>query len=441
MNQQSLHDQVESIREVFRYAEAYRGRTFVIQLDDAVSTGPGGPVLVKDLVLLWRAGIRIVLVTGARNRIDEVLYRYGISSPKHRGVRISTSEAIPFIRMAAFDVANQVMTSLAGLGVDAVIGNWVRARSLGVVAGVDYEDAGTVDKVNTGQITRLIDHGTMPLLPCIGWSASGKPYNLSSRELAAQISMALGAAKVFFVTEAPGLNSADYQIDPTMEITPGGRISRMNVDQADAFLDANRARQDAVGYELVLLARRAAGGAVERVHILDGRTDGVILKELFSTAGVGTMIHANQYQSIRPMRPDDVSDVYRLMKPLIDAGILVERSKANLMEHYGDYVLYDTDGLVRGCGALHRFGNAAEIAGIAVDERVAHLGIGRRIVEYFIEVARAEKLQWLFVLTTQASDWFEQLGFVAAPVEELPPERRRRYDPLRKSRVLMLTLE
>lgn len=440
MNQQTLHEQVESIREVFRYAQEYRGRTFVLQLDDVISAGPGGAALVKDLVLLWRAGIRVVLVVGARNRIDEVLSRYGITSPKHRGVRISTPEAIPFIRMAAFDVANQLMTALAGLGVDAVIGNWVRARSLGVVAGVDYEDAGTVDKINARQITRLIEHGTIPLFPCIGWSASGKPYNLSSRELAAQIGLALGAAKVFFVTDVAGLTNQNYTVGPDVEVADDGRISRMNVDQADVFLHENAGREDDVGFELVTLARRVAGTEVERVHILDGTTDGVILKELFSTAGVGTMVHANRYQSIRPMRVDDVADVYRLMKPLIDAGVLVERTKATLAERVDDYVVYDTDGLVRGCGALHRFGDDAEIAGLAVDDRVEHLGIGRRIVEYLIAAGREQQFARLFVLTTQASDWFEKLGFVPAPVEQLPVERKRTYDPLRKSRVLMLTL-
>lgn len=432
--------QVTTIRDVFRYAQAYRERAFVIQVDDAVIGGPLGVSLITDIVLLARAGIRTVLVAGARNRIDEVLSRYGISATKHRGVRISTAEAIPFIRMAAFDVANQIMTLLSGLGVDAVIGNWVRARSLGVVAGVDYQDAGTVDKVNAAHLKRLIDNETIPILPCIGWSTSGKPYNVSSRELAAQVGLALGAAKIFYVAEVPGINTDLFRTPKSVEIAAGGRISRMNVDQAQKFLQMNASRDQSLGYELVSLACKAAGKSVERVHIVDGSVDGVILRELFSTSGCGTMIHANAYQSIRQMRQEDVSAVYRIMKPLAQKRLLVERSKAQLLERYADYVVYDTDGLVRGCGALHRYGEVGEIAGMAVDDRVEQLGIGRSIVEFLIGRAREHGLSRVYVLTTQAADWFSTFGFVNATVAELPPERRKSYDPSRNSRVLVLPL-
>lgn len=435
-------DHVELIREVFRYTQAFQGKTFVLQIDDSVLLDPSITSLMRDLALLHRTGIRIVLVAGARRRIDEILGRYNVSCEKHRGVRISTPEAIPFIKMAAFDAANRVMTSLAGQGINAVIGNWVRARSLGVVDGVDFQDAGAVDKIRADLLRGVIDQESVPILPCIGWSGSGKPYNISSRELATDLAAALQASKLFFLAELDPLTTGRYTVEPDMDATPGGRISRLTVDQATRFLERNPEQPDDVGRELVALGLRAATRGVERVHIVDGRSEGVVLQEIFSNLGVGTMVHANQYQSIRTMRGDDVPDVYRLMQPLVRRGFLVPRSEEDLHEQIDDYVVFETDGMVHGCGALHMYDERqAEIAGLAVDDNYEHFGIGQRIVRFLVEGARRAGLSQVFVLTTQASDWFEQLGFRPGGVDEIPQAKRERYDYARNSRVLIRELD
>ncbi|HKJ84765.1 MAG TPA: amino-acid N-acetyltransferase [Spirochaetia bacterium] len=431
-------DHVELIREVFRYAQAFQGKTFVLQLDDAIVLRSTVVSLMRDLVLLHRTGIRIVLVAGARQRIDEILQRYNVDCEKHGGVRISTPDAIPFIKMAAFDAANRVMTSLSGQGVNAVIGNWVRARSLGVVDGIDFQDAGTVDKIRVDLLRGVIEQGSIPILPCIGWSGSGKPYNISSRELATELATALQASKLFFLAELDPLTTSRYQVAGDVDSTPGGRISRLTVEQATRFVDLNRDREDDLGCELVGRGLRAARHGVERVHIVDGRSEGVVLQEIFSNLGVGTMVHANQYQSIRSMTRADVPDVYRLMQPLVQRGLLVQRTEGDLHDSIDDYVVFETDGMVHGCGALHIYNERqAEVAGLAVDDNYEHFGIGQRIVRFLIEGARRAGLRELFVLTTQASDWFEQLGFRAGSVEDMPKSKRERYDYARNSRVML----
>ncbi|MFW5784504.1 MAG: amino-acid N-acetyltransferase [Spirochaetota bacterium] len=431
-------DHVELIREVFRYTQAFQGKTFVLQIDDSILLRPTVTALMRDLVLLHRTGIRIVLVAGARRRIEEILARYNVACEKHRGVRISTPEAIPFIKMAAFDSANRVMTSLSGEGVNAVIGNWVRARSLGVVDGVDFQDAGTVDRIRLDLLRGVIDQDSIPILPCIGWSASGKPYNISSRQLATELAVALHASKLFFLAEVEPLTADRYRVEPDMDATPGGRISRLTVEQATRFLALNCHEADDLGCELVDLAVRAARREVERVHIVDGRSEGVVLQEIFSNLGVGTMVHANQYQAIRSMKRSDVPDVYRLMQPLVERGLLVPRTEADLHDTIDDYVVFETDGMVHGCGALHLFDEVqGEIAGLAVDDHYEHFGIGQRIVSFLIEGARRAGLRQVFVLTTQASDWFEQLGFRIGCVADIPQAKRDRYDYARNSRVLI----
>jgi amino-acid N-acetyltransferase len=126
------------------------------------------------------------------------------------------------------------------------------------------------------------------------------------------------------------------------------------------------------------------------------------------------------------------------MAPFIAKGTLIQRTAADLEERLADYAVYEVDGTVHGCGALHLFpGHQAEIAGIAVDELYESLGIGRKIVSYLVEKAEKMKLRQVFVLTTQTSDWFSQNGFKKADVKALPKERQAAYDKKRNSLVLI----
>lgn len=438
-------DTVEIIREAFRYTQVFRGKTFVLQVEDIIADDSALSSLVRDLSLLLRTGIHIVLVAGARRRIDEILNRYAVNTEKHNGIRISTPQAIPFIKMAAFDAANRIMTSLSAAGINAVIGNWVRARSLGVVDGVDYEDAGAVDRVRADLIRSVFEQGSIPILPCIGWSASGKPYNVSSRELATMLAISLEASKLFFVTGRPALSSHDYRVEPPVEAGPDGRISRMNLDQAGSFVDLNT-NPDDPGVERVQLAIEAARKGVERVHLVDGSSDGSVLREIFSNLGVGTMVYTDEYQSIRSMRRTDAADVHRLMRPMMSAGFLVARNEVDLADGHEDFVVFETDGMVHGCGALHVYesnppGSAqGEIAGLAVDPVFDDLGIGKRIVAFLLDRARALGISRVFALTTQASDWFEQVGFKPGALSEVPGQKQSVYDHGRKSRVVIKDL-
>ncbi|HKK49594.1 MAG TPA: GNAT family N-acetyltransferase, partial [Alkalispirochaeta sp.] len=311
----------------------------------------------------------------------------------------------------------------------------------------------------------------IPIFPCIGWSATGKPYNISSRELAFRIAVSLEAEKLFFITDHMGLNAETLSLPPEIEATSEGRISRLTVEEARRLLEWNGVSPEErlpggarpptevaegeasplaspaqpSGYhagirdrlEFLRLAYLAAGAGVARIHIVDGDQEGVTLAEVFSDLGVGTMVHANVYQSIRPMRMEDVGKVHALMQPLADHGVLLARSPDEIASRAEDYVVHETDGRIHGCGALHSFANGeAEIAALAVDTRYEELGIGRRIVLYLMERAREQRLTAVFVLTTRTSDWFESIGFVRIGVESLPVEKRRRYDMDRNSIIL-----
>ena len=437
MNKTPLKEHVEIIRQAFGYIDQFKGETFVIKISSELIASPFIPILIKDLVLLHRMGIRIVLVPGARSRIDEVLATYGIECKRVAGVRISPPESIPFIKMAAFDVSNKIMTVLAECGANAVIGNWVKARSIGVRNGIDFQSSGIVERLQSDIVENVLADGLIPIFPNIGWSAKGRPYNLSSNELAYSISVSLKAAKLFFLTNGGRIRAQNYNIPEGISIADDGTITQLTVTNAALFLERNGNRKQDPCIELINFAYRACTTGVKRVHIIDGAAEGMILKEIFSNRGPGTMVYANQHENIRQMTSADIPEVLRLMQPAIEESILVTRTAADLEEKVDDYCVYEVDGTIHGCGALHCYNNRqGEIAAIVVDETYESLGIGEKIISYLVDRAITLRLKDVFVLTTQTSDWFAQLGFTEATVTDLPPERKKTYNQKRKSLIL-----
>ncbi len=442
MDELRLREQVDLIREVFSYQSRFDGKTIVIKIDYPVIESPTFPMLIRDLAVLRQTGIQVAMVPGAKERIDEVLQRYGVETPFHQGRRIATPEAIPFVKMAAFDAANRIMTLFSAHKVTTVTGNFVRARAIGVIDGVDYEESGKVDRIDVEPLTELMRSGMIPVFPCIGWSSAGKPYNLSSDELAIEVAERLQAVKLFFVVQGPGYSTDRFKVSRDVEQAPDGRIIRLSIEQAERFVEANRG---AAAEELarVELAARACRGGVERVHIVDGTMEGVILKELFSSLGIGTMVYASPAEAFRPLKGKDIPDVLRLMGPLVQKGILKPRSEEDIREKMADYSVWDSDGMVQACGALHPYPaeSAGEIAAIAVSPAYSQLGLGRRLVGHLIERARGLGLTRVFVLTTQTQDWFEALGFREGSLADLPEAKRQVYDQRRRSQIFVLDVE
>ncbi|MBI9098707.1 MAG: GNAT family N-acetyltransferase, partial [Spirochaetaceae bacterium] len=155
----------------------------------------------------------------------------------------------------------------------------------------------------------------------------------------------------------------------------------------------------------------------------------------------GTMINTNIYESIRAMETDDVAGILSLMKPLIDKGLLVNRTEEDLLSDKDYYTVFSMDNMIHGCAALIPFGrDFGEIAGIAVDPSYNHLGIGRKMISFLLKKGKDRKIKHVFVLTTEAADWFLSHGFRSVSIEELPEERQISYNSKRNSRILMIDL-
>ncbi|MDR1326276.1 MAG: amino-acid N-acetyltransferase [Treponema sp.] len=436
-----LHESaVDLIREAFHYQSRFEGSTMVFKIDFPVTEVSSFPYLMKDLALLAKIGFRVIIVPGAKERINAVLHKYDIVSRYAGNIRITTMSAIPFVEMAAFDAATRFMTGLSADRVDAVIGNFVRARGLGVIQGVDMENTGMVDKIYAKSLERVLTQGIIPILPCIGWSPVGKPYNVPSDEIALAVCTALNAIKLFVVSANAGVRPDAYQVSPHITLGENGRILRLTPQEAERIIERNAPHSagDDPALRELQLALRAVKAGVDRAHVIDGREEGALLQELFSNLGAGTMIYADEHEAIRVLRHSDIPVILRLMEPLVQKGNLIRRSADQIQEKKADYVVFEVDGSIHACGALHAWGDQAEIAALATDPAYADMGLGRRIVKFLIDRARREAFSRVFVLTTRTHDWFEFLGFKEVSAESLP--ERKNYDRSRNSKVFALGL-
>lgn len=425
----------DNIRNVIRYLQKFKNALVVIYLDENTIESANFSTHIQDIALLHQAGLKVIIIPGARKRIDEVLSLNKINWSYEKNVRITTQEAMPLIKMAAFDVSNVIMTSLAANNITAIIGNWVRSRAKGIINGFDYGTAGDIDKLQIDSIKTVLDDGFIPIFPCIGWNSVGHPYNISSVSLAEQVAENLGADKLFYVMETETINKANYDVPVGVPLAENGDIPAMNLEQVDAFIEKNEKKNPEV-CTILEKAKNACNSGVTRVHILDGRLDGVLLCEIFSDLGSGTMIYKNNYGKIRPMEHTDIPSVLKVMKPFVEAGKLLPRTEQSLTEKFGDYIVYELDGGVHACSALHFYSDGqAEIAAVAVEENFDHMGIGPKMIDYLLDLAKQKSAKSVFIMTTQAIDWFEKQGFVQDTVESLPPERKALWSPERNSKV------
>ncbi len=445
MTTSPILEKAERIRDVIRYIKRFKNATVVIYLDDDIIDSPLFVSHIRDIALIHQAGLRVILVPGARRKIDEYLSKNGISWTYENGIRITPVEAMPLIKNAAFDAANVVMTSLAGENLTAVIGNWVRARGKGVLSGVDFATAGEIDKLDDNTIETILNNGFIPIFPCIGWSLNGKPYNISSAQLASQIATHLQADKLFFLLPDAELSAKNFTIPKELGLSPEGCVPAMNIEELDEFLELNNSQTNDSEQKIISmleLAKKSVESGVTRVHILNGSIEGTLPCEIFSDLGSGTMIYKSNYGKFRAMRREDISAVLSLIRPFVSKEILLPRSEQQMEAEYNDFIVYELDGAVRACAALHIYDRTqAEIAALAVDETCAHIGIGPKMIEYLIEKAKTVSIESVFILTTQTADWFEKQGFVADSIDTLPERRREKWNPKRGSKLFRLNLK
>lgn len=434
---------VSGIREVFTYIRRYREKTFVLKIEDTLIDTPLFPLLMKDIIQLHDVGINIVIVPGIRKTIDQKLDQAGIETRFVQGIRITPAEALPLVKLAAMEVTETIISHLGAGGANGIMGTWIKARSLGVNRGVDFEFTGRVEKIRSDIVVKLMSQDFIPVFYNVGFNSTGKSYNVNSNEVICRLCRDLDVIKLFFIGRDGGIRGENIKVPGGVVSQANGVFSNLDLAQVDYILEHNQDQLPRHYLEYLqnaLEVTRPENG-VNRVHIISGTREGALLTEVFSSTGLGTMIYRNDYAYIRMATPGDVPEILLLMEDYVKHGNLVLRSESEIKDRISDYYIYEVDRVIYGCGALYpQEDDQGEIGAIAVNPSYKCRGIGKKIMHYLINLGQKRGMTRIFLLTTQTSDWFYKFGFYPGTPLALPPGRKVRYNNERNSRVLLLDL-
>ena len=435
-------------RSVAPYIHLHRGKTFVVGIaGEAIEAGKLQH-LAQDLALIQSMGVKIVLVHGFRPQVNEQLRAKGHTPKYSHGIRITDEVALDCAQEAAGQLRYEIEaafsqglpnTPMSGATVRVISGNFITARPVGILDGVDFKHSGLVRKVDTPAIKHTLDFGAMVLLSPFGFSPTGEAFNLAMEEVATSVATALQADKLIFLTEIPGVRiratepeGADNPIDTELPLAAAEKLLR-ELPQPKQPTDTAFYLQHCV---------KACKAGVERSHIIPFDMDGSLLMEIYEHDGIGTMVVDEKLEELREATADDVGGILQLIEPFEKDGTLVKRDRTEIERDIGNYTILDHDGVIFACAALYPYpeSKTGEMAALTVSPDTQGQGDGGKILKRVEQRARALGLESIFVLTTRTTHWFLRRGFVQVDPEKLPEARMRKYNWDRKSQVLMKKL-
>ena len=268
----------EVLVEALPYIQRFSGKVLVIKLGGAVDASESGAdSVLQDVVLLRFVGMRPVLVHGGGSEISAWQRRVGVEPRFSDGLRVTDEQTMEIVKMVLTGkVGPSIVARLGALGAGAIglsgedgptLLVRPRAGNLGFV--------GDVDQVNTEPVTAVLEQGRIPVIASIGLGYDGRAYNVNADSVAAEVAVALGAAKLIVLTDVDGVHDAS-----------GSLLTEIDAAGADSLI-ASGAVTGGMIPKVAAAVRAAAAGTA--AHIIDGRVPHSLLLELLTEHGVGTM--------------------------------------------------------------------------------------------------------------------------------------------------------
>jgi amino-acid N-acetyltransferase len=420
------------LREILRYVPRFRDRVFVIALDGAIVEDDNFGNLLLDIALLRSLRISVALVHGAGHQIRRLAEQTGQTPSNTDGTGVTDAPTLELAIRAANRVTHSILEGLSATDLRAACSNALVAHPAGILQGVDYRFTGRVERVDVALLQSLMEHDIVPVIPPLGCDGEGHTYRLNSDAVAVEVARTLRAVKLIYLTTSAGIHH------------DGEHVRYLTVEEAETLLKKHRAEVTPSGISKLEQALRAARGGVPRVHIIDGRVEEGLLAEVFTNEGIGTLVHANEYQAIRKAHKKDARAIYALIQTSMENDELLRRTRAEIERQIEDFYVFEVDRNPVACVALHHYPDLrrAEMACVCVDPNYENQGIGAKLMHYAEAQARAMGVEQLFCLSTQAVNYFVQKGGFALGVpDDLPPARRERYERSgRRSQVMVKKL-
>lgn len=278
----SVHSKEEILTEALPYIQRYEGKTFVIKYGGAAMTDEQlKESFAKDVTLLSKVGINVVIVHGGGPEITQLSEQLGLETKFFNGQRFTDDATLRVVMMSLIGVLNKEIVSRINrvgghaVGLSGIDNNLLRAKKH-MPYGYDLGHVGEVEEVNTNFLEQLLKDNAVPVIAPLGIGSAGENYNINADLAAAAIASALKAEKLFFLTDTEGI-LIDGELVPTL---------------------TNGRAQEYIGQGLinggmlpkVSSAFNALDQGVKKVHIVNGGTKHSLLLEIFTHEGIGTQI-------------------------------------------------------------------------------------------------------------------------------------------------------
>jgi len=269
--------------EALPYIRSFWGDIVVVKYGgNAIGGSDDLDLFAQDVVLMRSVGMRPVVVHGGGPQIGEMLARLGKQTEFRDGLRVTDAETLDIARMVLVGKVNREVVSAINCHAPIAVG--LSGEDAALITATERDPAlgfvGDVDEVDPGILHRLLAQELIPVIATIGTSADGQAYNINADTAAGAIAAALGATKLVYLTNIEGLRR---DVDD-----PASLVSSLSVDELEQMVDDGSMTEGMIPKVASCVAAVRAG--VGRAHILDGRVPHVLLLEIFTKEGVGTMV-------------------------------------------------------------------------------------------------------------------------------------------------------
>jgi acetylglutamate kinase len=273
----------DALIEALPYIQRFRGAVVVVKLGgNAMVDSALSAAFAEDIVLLRSVGLKPVVVHGGGPQIGELLTRLGKESQFIDGLRVTDAETLDVVRMVLVGkVGRDIVGSInvhgaLAVGLSGEDGGLITATARDPELGF----VGDVESVNPGIVERLLTEDLIPVVSTIGSGGDGQAYNINADTVAGALAGALGAEKIVYLTDVPGLL---LDVDDSASIVARATVAELEAYIADGTIAGGMIPKVDAAIEAVKAGAHSA-------HLLDGRVPHVLLLELFTDAGIGTMI-------------------------------------------------------------------------------------------------------------------------------------------------------
>ena len=421
------------LRGILQYVPRFRGQIFVIAIDGAIVADENFSNLLVDIAVLRSLAIKVLLVHGIGQQIQELSTTRNIPITNTDGTGVTDAATLDLAIRASSRVSHALVEGLTQNSLKCATTNSVRALPTGIIKGVDQQFTGKVERIDKEFLSGLIEQQIVPVLSPIGFGPDGRSLRVNSDLLAAELAEALHATKIIYLAPLAGL-----EID--------GKLRReISIDAVKKVLADDPTRIAEAGRSKAENAVKAIETGTPRVHILDGRVFDGLLNEIFSNDGVGSLVYGNDYQQIRQARKGDVRLIYNLTRSAVRREELIHRTQQAIEKNIDQFYVFEVDENIIAVVTLYFYPDKpqlAEVGSLYVMPFYHNRGIGKKMVEYACLQAQERGVKTVIALSTQSFGFFSSvLGFEETTKEVLPEARLKLYeDSGRNAKVLVKQL-